>query len=110
MLDLQSAYDISRTAILTLQSYEQFTEDEAVKVFKKSLGCNGKQAKKAWKKLKDKKSGGVREIEPGIYRLRKENEMDLENNKQLAEMVDVAQTAVEVLEDSDIKVDNGELV
>lgn len=100
MLDFSAAYDNSRMAILKLQQYEQFTEDEAVSIFKKTIGCNGKQAKKAWKKMKDKNKGGVIEIEPGIYRLRKENELDLEQNKDLAEMVDVAADATQVLENA----------
>ena len=102
MLDFSAAYDTSRMAILKLQRYEQFTEDEAVSIFKKTIGCNGKQAKKAWKKMKDKNKGGVIEIEPGIYRLRKENEIDLEQNKDLAEIVDVAADATQVLENMEV--------
>ena len=94
MLDFSAAYDTSRMAILKLQRYEQFTEDEAVSIFKKTIGCNGKQAKKAWKKMKDKNKG--------IYRLRKENEIDLEQNKDLAEMVDVAADATQVLENMEV--------
>ena len=90
MINYTQAFDNSRMAIARLRSLEQFTEDDAINIFKKALGCNGKQAKKAWKKLKDKKKGGVIDLGNGLFRLRNEDEIDLENNKGLTEIVDVA--------------------
>ena len=110
-MDVYQAYDLSRQAILELQRYEQFTEDEAIKIFKKKLGCNGKQAKKAWKKMKDNKKGGAIYLGDGIYRLRKESEINLEDDSKLSEMVETASNIVELTEsklDNDVEepVDN----
>ena len=103
MINYTQAFDNSRMAIVRLRSLEQFTEDDAINIFKKALGCNGKQAKKAWKKLKDKKKGGVIDLGNGLFRLRIEDEMDLENNKGLTEIVDVAAEATRVIEESERK-------
>ena len=103
MINYTQAFDNSRMAIARLRSLEQFTEDDAINIFKKALGCNGKQAKKAWKKLKDKKKGGVIDLGNGLFRLRNEDEIDLENNKGLTEIVDVAAEANRVIEESERK-------
>lgn len=103
MINYTQAFDNSRMAIVRLRSLEQFTEDDAINIFKKALGCNGKQAKKAWKKLKDKKKGGVTDLGNGLFRLRNEDEIDLENNKGLTEIVDVAAEATRVIEESERK-------
>lgn len=103
MINYTQAFDNSRMAIVRLRSLEQFTEDDAINIFKKALGCNGKQAKKAWKKLKDKKKGGVIDLGNGLFRLRNEDEIDLENNKGLTEIVDVAAEATRVIEESERK-------
>lgn len=103
MINYTQAFDNSRMAIVRLRSLEQFTEDDAINIFKKALGCNGKQAKKAWKKLKDKKKGGVIDLGNGLFRLRNEGEIDLENNKGLTEIVDVAAEATRVIEESERK-------
>ena len=103
MINYTQAFDNSRMAIVRLRSLEQFTEDDAINIFKKALGCNGKQAKKAWKKLKDKKKGGVIELGNGLFRLRNEDEIDLENNKGLTEIVGVAAEATRVIEESERK-------
>lgn len=103
MINYTQAFDNSRMAIARLRSLEQFTEDDAINIFKKALGCNGKQAKKAWKKLKDKKKGGVIDLGNGLFRLRNEDEIDLENNKCLTEIVDVAAEATRVIEESERK-------
>ena len=103
MINYTQAFDNSRMAIARLRSLEQFTEDDAINIFKKALGCNGKQAKKAWKKLKDKKKGGVIELGNGLFRLRNEDEIDLENNKGLTEIVGVAAEATRVIEESERK-------
>ena len=103
MINYTQAFDNSRMAIARLRSLEQFTEDDAINIFKKALGCNGKQAKKAWKKLKDKKKGGVIDLGNGLFRLRNEDEIDLENNKGLTEIVDVAAEATRVIEESERK-------
>ena len=103
MINYTQAFDNSRMAIVRLRSLEQFTEDDAINIFKKALGCNGKQAKKAWKKLKDKKKGGVIDTGNGLFRLRNEDEIDLENNKGLTEIVDVAAEATRVIEESERK-------
>lgn len=103
MINYTQAFDNSRMAIVRLRSLEQFTEDDAITIFKKALGCNGKQAKKAWKKLKDKKKGGVIDLGNGLFRLRNEDEIDLENNKGLTEIVDVAAEATRVIEESERK-------
>lgn len=100
MINYTQAFDNSRMAIARLRSLEQFTEDDAINIFKKALGCNGKQAKKAWKKLKDKKKGGVIDLGNGLFRLRNEDEIDLENNKGLTEIVGVAAEATRVIEES----------
>ena len=100
MINYTQAFDNSRMAIERLRSLEQFTEDDAINIFKKALGCNGKQAKKAWKKLKDKKKGGVIDLGNGLFRLRNEDEIDLENNKGLTEIVGVAAEATRVIEES----------
>lgn len=105
MINYTQAFDNSRMAIARLRSLEQFTEDDAINIFKKALGCNGKQAKKAWKKLKDKKKGGVIDLGNGLFRLRNEDEIDLENNKGLTEIVDVAAEATRVIEESERKAD-----
>lgn len=103
MINYTQAFDNSRMAIARLRSLEQFTEDDAINIFKKALGCNGKQAKKAWKKLKDKKKGGVIDLGNGLFRLRNEDEIDLENNKGLTEIVGVAAEATRVIEESERK-------
>lgn len=103
MINYTQAFDNSRMAIARLRSLGQFTEDDAINIFKKALGCNGKQAKKAWKKLKDKKKGGVIDLGNGLFRLRNEDEIDLENNKGLTEIVDVAAEATRVIEESERK-------
>lgn len=103
MINYTQAFDNSRMAIARLRSLEQFTEDDAINIFKKALGCNGKQAKKAWKKLKDKKKGGVIDLGNGLFRLRNEDEIDLENNKGLTEIVGVAVEATRVIEESERK-------
>lgn len=103
MINYTQAFDNSRMAIARLRSLEQFTEDDAINIFKKALGCNGKQAKKAWKKLKDKKKGGVIDLGNGLFRLRNEDEIDLENNKGLTEIVGVAAEATQVIEESERK-------
>lgn len=103
MINYAQAFDNSRMAIARLRSLEQFTEDDAINIFKKALGCNGKQAKKAWKKLKDKKKGGVIDLGNGLFRLRNENEIDLENNKGLTEVVGIAAEATRVIEESERK-------
>lgn len=103
MINYTQAFDNSRMAIARLRSLEQFTEDDVINIFKKALGCNGKQAKKAWKKLKDKKKGGVIDLGNGLFRLRNEDEIDLENNKGLTEIVDVAAEATRVIEESERK-------
>lgn len=103
MINYTQAFDNSRMAIVRLRSLEQFTEDDAINIFKKALGCNGKQAKKAWKKLKDKKKGGVIDLGNGLFRLRNEDEIDLENNKGLTEIVGVAAEATRVIEESERK-------
>lgn len=103
MINYNQAFDNSRMAIVRLRSLEQFTEDDAINIFKKALGCNGKQAKKAWKKLKDKKKGGVIDLGNGLFRLRNEDEIDLENNKGLTEIVGVAAEATRVIEESERK-------
>lgn len=105
MINYTQAFDNSRMAIVRLRSLEQFTEDDAINIFKKALGCNGKQAKKAWKKLKDKKKSGVIDLGNGLFRLRNEDEIDLENNKGLTEIVDVAAEATRVIEESERKAD-----
>lgn len=103
MINYTQAFDNSRMAIARIRSLEQFTEDDAINIFKKALGCNGKQAKKAWKKLKDKKKGGVIDLGNGLFRLRNEDEIDLENNKGLTEIVGVAAEATRVIEESERK-------
>lgn len=103
MINYTQAFDNSRMAIARLRSLEQFTEDDAINIFKKALGCNGKQAKKAWKKLKDKKKGGVIDLGNGLFRLRNEDEIELENNKGLTEIVGVAAEATRVIEESERK-------
>lgn len=103
MINYTQAFDNSRMAIARLRSLEQFTEDDAINIFKKALGCNGKQAKKAWKKLKDKKKGGVIDLGNGLFRLRNEDEIDLEKNKGLTEIVGVAAEATRVIEESERK-------
>lgn len=103
MINYTQAFDNSRMAIARLRSLEQFTEDDAINIFKKALGCNSKQAKKAWKKLKDKKKGGVIDLGNGLFRLRNEDEIDLENNKGLTEIVGVAAEATRVIEESERK-------
>lgn len=103
MINYTQAFDNSRMAIARLRSLEQFTEDDAINIFKKALGCNGKQAKKAWKKLRDKKKGGVIDLGNGLFRLRNEDEIDLENNKGLTEIVGVAAEATRVIEESERK-------
>lgn len=103
MINYNQAFDTSRMAIIRLQNMEQFTEDEAIQIFKKAIGCNSKQAKKAWKKMKDRKSGGVVDLGNGLYRLKKEDEIDLENNKKLSEVVEIASEANRVIEESEQK-------
>ena len=103
MINYTQAFDNSRMAIARLRSLEQFTEDDAINIFKKALGCNGKQAKKAWKKLKDKKKGGVIDLGNGLFRIRNEDEINLENNKGLTEIVGVAAEATRVIEESERK-------
>lgn len=103
MVSYVQAFDNSRMAIARLRSLDQFTEDDAINIFKKALGCNGKQAKKAWKKMKDKKKGGVIDLGNGLFRLKHEDEIDLENNKGLSEIVGVAADATKVIEESERK-------
>lgn len=55
MINYTQAFDNSRMAIARLRSLEQFTEDDAINIFKKALGCNGKQAKKGLGEIKGQK-------------------------------------------------------
>lgn len=81
--------------VYQLKQMGEFTEEEAIKVFKKQ-GYTGKQAKKALKQMCNPKAGGIIKTEDGTkLRFKTEEEIDnLNDEKKTLEQIELGADVV----------------